>query len=195
MDKTLVLWDIDGTLNVHGRGQHWNGEWVTNTVTRAESPTLFASFPAKFETLTLRMNSALMQVFSSLSAPHVEHRWLTAWEHEAVTLFCPKVGFEEGSQWEVITEPEDVPENRWWKTQAVRNLLSSDPELRIIWVDDLIDHDETIENENRQVVLDFPGQVAMVGVMAHQGVTPDVFNFVRRLATEQWQAGMFLFEQ
>ena len=194
MDKMLVLWDIDGTLNVHGKSPQWNGPWVTNTVTREESPALFENFPDKFETLELRMNADLMEIFSSLSAPHLEHRWLTAWEQEAVTLFCPKMGFEQGAGWEVVKEPEAVPESTWWKTQAVRNLLSSDPELRIIWVDDLIDHDETVENENRQVVLDFPGQVAMVGVMAHQGVTPDVFNFVRRLATQQWQAGMFLFE-
>lgn len=197
MNETLILWDIDGTLNVHGKGQHWNGEWILNTVTREESPALFEHFPEKFQTIDLRVNQALLSVFSSLDAPHIEHRWLTAWEQEACTLFCPKVGFPKGGSWEVVMPGENATTESavWWKTESVRRLLSENPEAKVIWVDDLIDSTESMEEGNRQLNEDFPGRLAMIGVMAHQGVTPDVFSFVRRLATEQWQAGMFLFEQ
>ena len=195
MDDILILWDIDGTLNVHGKGKHWNGEWILNTVTRDESPSLFEHFPAKFQTIDIRVNQALVDNFSSLDASHIEHQWLTAWEQEACTLFSPKVGFQAGESWRAVMPGENATESAvWWKTEAVRRLLIANPEINVIWVDDLIDSTEIMEEDNQQLSQDFPGRLAMVGVMAHQGVTPDVFNFIRKLAGEKWQPGMFLFE-
>lgn len=194
MDDILILWDIDGTLNVHGKANHWSGEWVTNTVTRAESPSLFEHFPAKFETIKLRVNQALMDDFSSLNAPHISHQWLSAWEQEASTLFAPKVGFTAGEHWAAVL-PVGKEDSVWWKTEAVRAILETNPEQKVIWVDDLIDSTETIEEHNRQLNEDFPRRLAMVGLTAHHGVTPDVMNFIRRLAMESWQSGMFIFEQ
>lgn len=194
MDDILILWDIDGTLNVHGKANHWPEQWITNTVTRAESPALFEHFPEKFDTISLRMNQGLIDVFSSLDLPHISHQWLTAWEQEAATLFCPKVGFEAGSSWPAVL-PAGQENSIWWKTESVRNILEANSEQKVIWIDDLIDSTETIEEDNRRLNEDFPGRLAMVGLTAHHGVTPDVFSFIRNLSTGSWQAGMFIFEQ
>jgi hypothetical protein len=197
MDNILVLWDIDGTLNVHGRGNHWAGQWLLNTVTRQEVPALFAGMPEKFQEFKLRVNEDLLTDFSSLSVPGVTHQWLTAWEQEAKTVFSPKFGFSAGEAWDSISPVHHDHEEEtgvWWKTTAVREILSSSPETKVIWVDDLIDHTDRIEEDNRQLNLDFPDRLAMVGVMAHQGVTPDVFAFIKHLAMVKFQGGMFLFE-
>lgn len=194
MDDILILWDIDGTLNVHGKANHWSGQWITNTVTRQECPALFEHFPQKFDTINLRVNEALLVDFSSLTAPHITHQWLSAWEQDAATLFAPRVGFAAGQSWKAICQPGEETEI-WWKTEAVRTILEAHPARKVIWVDDLLDSTEIIEDNNRQLNEDFPGQLAMVGVTAHHGVTPDVMNFVRNLAKVKWQAGMFIFEQ
>lgn len=193
MDEILLLWDIDGVFNVHGRGEHWNGEWIHNTVAREECPALFEHFPEKFQSLDLRVNQDFMDSFSSLNLPHITHKWLTAWEQDAATIFAPKVGFTQGEKWEAIVPV--MPESEvWWKTEAVRNIMVENPSLKVIWMDDLIDSTDAMESDNRDLNEDFPGRLAMVGVMSHQGVTPDTFNFIKRLATDRWQAGMFLFE-
>lgn len=194
MDDILILWDIDGTLNVHGKANHWSGKWITNTVTRQESPALFEHFPQKFDTIALRVNEALLADFSSLNTSHISHQWLTAWEQESATLFCPKVGFTAGQSWKAIL-PAGEESETWWKTEAVRSILTANPKQKVIWVDDLIDSTERLEADNRQLNEDFPGQLAMVGVTAHHGVTPDVMAFVRKLANKRWQDGMFIFEQ
>lgn len=197
MPEVAVLWDIDGTLNVHGRGNHWAGEWILNTVTRQEVPALFAGMPERFQQFDLRVNSSLLSDLSSLEAPGVTHQWLTAWEQEAKTVFSPKFGFLAGEAWDSISPAHPAHEEEtgvWWKTTAVREILSSDPAAHLIWVDDLIDHTDRIEQDNQQLLIDFPDRLAMVGVMAHQGVTPDVLSFVKRLALVKFQAGMFLFE-
>lgn len=193
VDGILILWDIDGTLNVHGKTNHWPGEWATNTVTRHESPALFEHFPQKFDLIKLRVSQGLMDNFSSLFLPNISHQWFTAWEQEAPTLFAPKMGFEAGTTWPVVL-PVSEETGVWWKTEAVRAMLSKNPALKVIWVDDLIDTTEHIEDDNRRLNEDFPGQLAMVGVMPHQGVTPDVFAFIRNLTTGKWQDGMFIFE-
>lgn len=197
MDNILVLWDIDGTLNVHGRGNHWAGQWLLNTVNRQEVPALFDGMPEKFQQFELRVNEDLLAVFSSLESPGVTHQWLTAWEQEAKTMFSPKFGFSAGEAWDSVSpaHPDHEEETGiWWKTTAVRDILSSSPDTKVIWVDDLIDHTDRMEEDNRQLNQDFPDRLAMVGVMAHQGVTPDVFAFIKRLALVKFQAGMFLFE-
>lgn len=197
MEEVTILWDIDGTLSVLGRGSQWPGEWMHDIVTRQEVPALFAGMPERFQQFNLRVNSGLLADFSSLEAPGVTQQWLTAWEQEAKTVFAPKFGFSAGQSWESISPSNPDHEEAtgiWWKTTAVRKLLQENPDHKIIWVDDLIDHTESIEEHNRQLNDDFPGRLAMVGVMAHQGVTPDVWIFIKRLAMTKFQAGMFLFE-
>lgn len=201
MSKVIVLWDIDGTLNVNGHVTLWSGDWLTGVVTRDEAPALFEELPERFKNFNLRVNSELLDSIVALDEhPNVENGWLTAWEDEARNIFSPKFNFAIGKDWltlkaapgEFTLDPTD--EKVWWKTQSLREFLESEPEARVIWVDDLIDTDFKTEADNRKLIEDFPDRVAMVGVYAFRGVTPDSFNFIKKLATENWQAGMFIFE-
>lgn len=201
MSKVLVCWDIDGTVNVNGRGSHWKGEWVTSVVTRSEMPSLFEGLPDKFQQFPLRVNQELLEAMVELdSHPEVSNAWLTAWETEACTVFSPKFNFQNGEKWFSFVAPDGsfsldpVEGSVWWKTTAVREFLKENPDTRLIWVDDLIDSDDDVEAANRLLHSEFEDRLAMVGVMAHVGVTPDVFNFIKRLATEKWQSGMFIFQ-
>jgi hypothetical protein len=201
MSKVFIFWDIDGTLNVKGRVTQWQGEWLTNVVTRKELPALFEGLSEKHQEFTLRVNQSLLESLISLdSHPDVVNGWLTAWETEACTVFSPKFKFSNGESWFSFTAPEGsfsldpLAGGVWWKTEAIREFLKTNPEARVIWVDDLIDSDEDVEAANRLLHSEFEDRLAMVGVMSHLGVTPDVFTFIKRLATEKWQSGMFLFE-
>lgn len=201
MSKVCVFWDIDGTVNVNGRISLWNGEWLTNIVTRAEVPALFEGIDEKFQQFDLRVNQDLLDSMKVLDKhPDVVNAWLTAWETEACTVFSPKFNFSNGEDWHSFTAPagsfslDPVEGAVWWKTTVVKEFLRTNPDTRVIWVDDLIDSDETVEAANRALNDEFADRLAMVGVIAHKGVTPDSFNFIRKLATEKWQAGMFIFE-
>lgn len=201
MDKVVVFWDIDGTVNVNGRVSLWNGEWLTGVVTRTEVPELFEGIPEKFHKFDLRVNQSLLNVITVLGEhPNVENAWLTAWEDHARTVFSPKFNFAPGKNWFSLNAPEDsftldpVEDKIWWKTQALREFLTENPDTRVIWVDDLIDSDSKVEADNRKLNEDFEDRLAMVGVYSFKGVTPDSFSFIKKLATERWQAGMFLFE-
>lgn len=201
MSKVFVFWDIDGTLNVKGRIDLWQGQWLTSIVTRTEVPALFEGLADKHQQFNLRVNKSLLESVMSLDEhPDVVNAWLTAWEAEASTVFSPKFNFKNGESWHSFIAPEGsfsldpVEGALWWKTTVVRNFLVDNPDARVIWVDDLIDADDNVEAENRKLNEEFEGRLAMVGVIAHKGVTPDSFNFIKRLATEKWQAGMFIFE-
>jgi hypothetical protein len=201
MSKVRIFWDIDGTLSVNGRASLWNGEWLTNIVTRSEVPALFEGLPEKFQHFDLKVNNELLQCISALDEhPDVVNAWLTAWEEHACKVFAPKFGFTIGKSWHSFTAPDGsfsldpVEGGIWWKTSVVREFLIENPDARVIWVDDLIDSDEAVEAANRQLNDDFEGRLAMIGVIAHKGVTPDSFAFIKRLAMEKWEAGMFLFE-
>lgn len=201
MSKVIVCWDIDGTVNVNGRVSHWSGEWLIDSVTRTEAPALFEGLPEKFQQFHLRVNQSLLDSIDSLGDhPDVENAWLTAWENDACTIFSPKFDFTVGETWQSLNADEDsftlepTGDAVWWKTQAVRKFLTENPDTRMIWIDDLIDSDPKVEADNRKLNEDFEGRLAMVGVYAFKGVTPDCFNFIKRLATERWQAGMFIFE-
>lgn len=201
MSKVFVLWDIDGTVSVKGRISLWNGDWITNIVTRTEVPALFEGLDEKFQQFNLRVNQSLLDSITSLDEhPNVTNAWLTAWEAEACTVFAPKFNFSNGENWHSFIAPngsfslDPVEGVIWWKTNVVREFLTANPDTRVIWVDDLIDVDDNVEAENRKLNEEFEGRLAMVGVIAHKGVTPDSFNFIKKLATENWQAGMFLFE-
>jgi hypothetical protein len=201
MSKVVVLWDIDGTLNVNGRVSLWSGQWLTDVVTRDEAPALFEEIPERFRHFDLRVNSELLNSIAALDEhPNVENGWLTAWEEEARTIFSPRFNFPIGEEWLTLKAApgeftlDPTAETIWWKTQSLRQFLEMNPDIRVIWVDDLIDSDFKTEFNNRKLNEDFPGRVAMVGVYAFKGVTPDSFNFIKRLATERWQAGMFIFE-
>lgn len=201
MGKVVVFWDIDGTVNVNGRVSLWNGEWLTNSVTRSEVPELFEGMPERFRKFDLRVNQSLLNAISSLGEhPDVENGWLTAWEDRACSVFSPKFNFTVGETWQSLLAPAhsftlDPTETAiWWKTEALREFLIANPDTRVIWIDDLIDSEYRVEADNRQLIEEFEDRVAMVGVYAFKGVTPDSFNFVKKLATERWQAGMFIFE-
>jgi hypothetical protein len=201
MSKVFVFWDIDGTINVNGRISLWNGQWLTNTVTRKEVPALFEGLADKHQSFNLRVNQTLRESVTALDEhPNVVNAWLTAWEEDACKVFSPKFNFPNGENWHSFTAPEgsfslDPVEGAiWWKTSVVREFLIENPDARVIWVDDLIDSDEAVEAANRQLNDDFEGRLAMIGVIAHKGVTPDSFAFIKRLAVEKWEAGMFLFE-
>jgi hypothetical protein len=201
MGNITVLWDIDGTLSVNGRGKHWNGINLTNTVTRTEVPELFEGIPERFQTFALQVNEDLLRSITDLEKNHdVTNGWLTAWEECAVSVFSPKFNFTVGENWKALTAAEGeftldpTDESVWWKTKALRRFLEDNPDERVIWVDDLIDTDTKVERDNRKLIEDFENRVAMVGVYSFKGVTPDVSRFVKKLATEQWQAGMFIFE-
>lgn len=201
MSRVFIFWDIDGTMNVNGRVSLWNGEWLHEVVTRQEVPALFEGLHDKHQEFTLRVNSELLESITELDAhPDVVSGWLTAWEAEACNVFAPKFNFTIGETWHSFTAPEGsfsldpVEDAVWWKTVALREFLIANPDAKVIWVDDLIDADEATENANRKLIEDFENRVAMVGVIAHKGVTPDVFAFIKRLAITQWQAGMFIFE-
>jgi hypothetical protein len=201
MSKVCVFWDIDGTVNVNGRISLWNGEWLTNVVTRTEVPALFEGLHEKHQQFNLRVNSELLESLVALDEhPDVVNAWLTAWEADACTVFSPKFNFKNGENWHSFKAPagsfslDPVEGAVWWKTTAVREFLTANPDTRVIWVDDLIDADEATEAANRKLNEDFENRLAMVGVIAHKGVTPDSFNFIKRLAIDNWQAGMFIFE-
>lgn len=201
MSKVVVFWDIDGPVNVNGRGSHWSGEWLLSSVTRTEVPELFEGIPEKFQEFSLRVNQSLLNVITVLGEhSNVENAWLTAWEEHACTVFSPKFNFAAGEKWQSLVAPEDsftldpTEHAIWWKTEALRLFLTENPDTRVIWVDDLIDSDSKVEADNRKLIEDFEDRVAMVGVYAFKGVTPDTFNFIKKLATERWQAGMFIFE-
>lgn len=201
MSKVFIFWDIDGTVNVNGRVSLWNGEWLHEIVTRTEVPALFEGLHEKHQQFDLRVNRELLESLSALDThPDVVQGWLTAWEAEACTVFSPKFNFIPGKSWHSFKAPEGsfsldpIEGKTWWKTTAVREFLTANPEARVIWVDDLIDSDEVTEADNRKLNEDFAGRLAMVGVIAHKGVTPDSFNFIKRLAVDKWEAGMFIFE-
>jgi hypothetical protein len=201
VSKVFVLWDIDGTINVNGRASFWNGEWLTSMVTRSEVPALFEGLPEKFNKFDLRVNSELLESIADLDEhPEVVNAWLTAWEEHACKVFSPKFDFIIGESWASFIAPEgsftlDPVEGAvWWKTAVVREFLTANPDARVIWVDDLIDSDEDVEAANRLLNDEFKDRLAMVGVIAHKGVTPDVFAFIKKLAIEKWQAGMFIFQ-
>lgn len=202
MTETLICWDIDGTVNVNGRGSsQWTGEWLSSIVTRDEMPSLFEGLPEKFQQFPLRVNRALLEAIASLEEhPEVTNAWLTAWEADACAVFSPKFNFLHGKEWFAFKAPEgsfslDPVEGAiWWKTAILREFLKENPDTRVIWVDDLIDSDDTVEAENRLLHSEYEDRIAMVGVVAHKGVTPDVFAFIEKLATRKWQAGMFIFE-
>jgi hypothetical protein len=201
MSKVVVFWDIDGTVNVNGRVSLWNGEWLIDSVTRTEVPELFEGIPERFQKFDLRVNQSLLNVITVLGEhPNVENAWLTAWEEHACTVFSPKFNFAAGKKWLSLAAPEDsftldpVKDKVWWKTQALREFLTDNPDTRVIWVDDLIDSDPKVEADNRELNEEFEDRLAMVGVYSFKGVTPDSFNFIKKLATERWQAGMFIFE-
>lgn len=202
MGKVFILWDIDGTLNVHGRISLWNGEWLSDTVSRTEAPHLFAGLDEKHQEFELRVNASLLDEITALgNCSGVVNAWFSAWSQAACTVFSPKFNFDVGEKWESFTMPteselETIPaENKpWWKTESLRAFLTDNPDARVIWVDDLIDANEEVEEANRKLAEDFDGQVAMIGVIPHLGVTPDSFAFIRRIATERWTSGVFIFE-
>lgn len=201
MTKVFVFWDIDGTVNVNGRSSLGSGDWLTDKVTRLEVPALFEGLDEKFQQFPLRVSSTLLRAMERLDEfSHVTNAWLTAWETEACSVFSPKFNFSIGETWHSFKAPEgsfslDPVEGAvWWKTTVVREFLTANPDVHVIWVDDLIDSDETVEKVNQQLIDDFEGRLALVGVIAHKGVTPDTFSFIKRLAVEKWESGMFLFE-
>lgn len=201
MSEVFILWDIDGTLNVHGRVTSWPGKWSESLVARQEAPELFSGVPEKFHDMPLRVSDALLDSMTSLSAQSgVTSCWFSAWGEKACSVFSPKFGFSAGQSWFAFADTSSLkPSNPeqpevWWKTSALREFLIANPGARVIWVDDLLDDNENYERDNHSLLADFGDRVAMVGVMPHVGVTPDVFSFINRLATSHWENGLFVFE-
>lgn len=201
MRAVFILWDIDGTLNVHGRISLWPGKWAESKVTREEAPELFTGVPAKFQEMPLRVSETLLESITALSTqPGITSCWFSAWGEKACSVFSPKFRFIAGQLWSSFEDKTSFQSSNsdepgvWWKTAALREFLLTNPEVRVIWVDDLLDDNESVEEGNRSLVADFGDRVAMVGVMPHVGVTPDVFNFIERLTTTGWESGFFIWE-
>lgn len=206
MSKTVVLWDIDDTLNVHGAAR-WPEEYTVNSVNRREHPSLFRNLPQTVDTISLRMSSKLNRELSEFDLiPEVENHWITAWQ-DLAHVFASKMGMPFAECWnsiqsevavshvEELSDVEKVEqENTWWKTLAVRQLLTHSPETKVVWIDDMLDHTDSIETGNVKLVQDYPDRLLLVGVLPQYGVTPDVLSFVRKSVTSRWRSGLFIFE-
>lgn len=200
--KTVILWDIDDTLNVHGRVSHWPGTWVETTVTRDEVPHLFDGLPELCQKFDLRVSQELLNAISSLEEEHsnIQNLWLSAWMEESCTIFAHRIGFSCGQAWDCLRVKEDeftldpVEGKEWWKVTALREFLEDNPDTRVIWVDDLIDFNEETEAANRLLAKEFEERLTIIGVIPGIGVTPDVFSFLKRVATQKWESGVFIWE-
>lgn len=197
LSPTVILWDIDETLNFQGTSR-WPGDLTVSSVSRIDSPSLFEKVPESIKHFDLRVSDDLMKAITELDKiSHIENKWITTWGSHARTVFSNRVGLDCGQHWSELLESEvkdsDSP-SVWWKTLAVRSFLNENPDSRVIWIDDLLDHTVEIETDNQKLADDFPDRVALIGVPPHCGVTPDIFAFVKRLATDAWKSGVFIFE-
>lgn len=197
LSPIVILWDIDETLNFHGTSR-WPGNLTVSTVNRTEAPSLFKNMPNAIHHFDLRVSENLMTAITELDKiSHIDNKWITTWGSHARSIFSKRVGLDCGQHWGDLLETEVKDEESasvWWKNLAVRNFLNQNPDSKVIWVDDLLDHTVEIEDDNQKLVDDFPDRVALIGVPPQCGVTPDIFAFIQRLAMRQWKSGIFIFE-
>lgn len=200
MTKTHILLDIDGTINPRGMFAPWNGIWSEHTILAIDEPDFFESFPQQISSLQLKINSELMGNLVSLSqATDVEMHWFTAWGNDTHAIFCPKIGFEEGLLWNIVLPPEGVESlhedsQGWWKTEAIRQFMAEHPNDNAMWIDDMVDLDDEMEKTNRGLCDEFPTRLAIIGVPGHLGITPDIFNFVKKISMTKWMSGFMAWE-
>ncbi len=200
MAKIHILLDIDGTINPRGMSAAWRGQWSENTILNSEEPVFFESFPQNISSLTLRTNKELLDNLVRISeGQQVEMHWFTAWGHDARTIFCPKVGLDGGLAWNVIMpddDSEDMHEDsqNWWKTNTLKSFLDSHPDDQVLWIDDMVDIDDQMEDTHVALCEQFPDRLAIIGVPGHLGITPDIFSFIDRIVTSKWISGFMAWE-
>lgn len=127
---TILFLDIDGTINaLSGRppkkNTHWAGEWRWDQV----------------DGMWVLCSRELVEELTQLSLrDDVKIVWLTDWRHKALE-FGAAVGLPE-FEYTPATEDEIQPDaNNWWKLAHVQEAWRSDPDGKIIWLDDGIQYD------------------------------------------------------
>lgn len=147
MNQPNIVWfmDIDGVLNAFNPNeakQAWNTDTI-NTFTLQPTGT-----QSRY-----RMNvipEVVEKVNDLLERFPIELRWLTTWEHDANLLFAPKVGLR--NDFEVCESAQVSPGfatfagNVDLKTMFIQEAVS-DPTARIIWTEDCIPIDPSIDVE------------------------------------------------
>jgi len=117
VEKPLLLLDVDGVLN--GLVMKLPAGWETG---------MFNGYRICWDP----------SVVSRLRALHdegrVEIQWLTTWCEDADRLLAEPMGLPRG----LVTHSEHRTERLpgWWKLHHAREIAESDPDRRIVWIDD-----------------------------------------------------------
>lgn len=138
----LLLLDVDGVLNALGRPlpDTWP-TWRTGTAVALGRPYVIAYSP-----------DAVRRLLALHETGAAEVQWLTTWGHAANTslrrlLSMPELavaatfGAEAPTAGgaalaDVTPAAPDALTGRWWKFDAVRQLLATWPGRRLVWLDD-----------------------------------------------------------
>lgn len=127
---TIVFLDIDGTINAFSgrppkKNTYWSGEWHKERI------------DGEWVLWSHELVEALIQL--SLR-DDVKIVWLTDWRNKALE-FGAAVGLPE-FEYTPATEDEIQPDaNNWWKLAHVQAAWRSDPDGRVVWLDDGIQYD------------------------------------------------------
>ena len=156
MRPTLFL-DVDGVVSpFHEPPDTW-GDW-----TRARG--------GGFCQLSRRMGDAL-------AALPARRMWLTTWEEAANEIICPALGWEPLP----VVDRRMVPENPWWKLNAIIRFLEVNGGP-FIWVDDDIATEEHVHGSLANYARDIPHLV--ISPDTATGITPEMVDYMAKFLAE-----------